>query len=252
MGIPQPSDILAATLSSITHSLSAVPPTILPLFHTAAASLLSQHTPEEALARALALISGYKQDLKQRSLLCGFEGWITLKIESTIEFRNSGFIWSFLKKNLGQDVIDRIKGMRVFKNRKGAVMDVGEEFYEQVCSIFQGNRTFICEKATELPELMEEGVYMNDGNSNFNNNNSFNNAGANGGNGFGNGFGNGKAKGGKELEVFVGRLPFNLREEDIRSYFREKGVETERIMLLYSGFSFFYYNLYLFLYFERS
>lgn len=195
--------------------------------------------------------------MKQRSLICGFEGWITVKIESEVEFRSSGFIWSFLKKNLGPEVIDRVKGMRLYKNRKGAVTDVGEEFYEQVCNIFQGNRTFTCEKATELPELMEEGVYVNDGNNNFNNNNSYNNGG-NGGNGHGNGYGNGngngasngfgngasngKPKPGRELEVFVGRMPLNLREEDIKKYFKEKGVEAERVMILYSGYNFIYKN----------
>jgi hypothetical protein len=247
VGIPQPSDILAATLTSITHSLNAVPSTILPLFNSAANSLLSEQTPVEALSRALALISGYKQELKQRSLLCGFEGWITLKIESAVEFRNSGFIWTFLKKNLGQNVIDRIKGMRMFENKKGVVVDVGEEFFEQVCDIFKGNRTFKCEKATELPDLMEEGGFGNDGNNSSNNNfnrsngfNSFNNNfNGNGSNRSGLNNGNGKPKGGKELEVFVGRLPYNVREEDIRNYFKEKGVETERVMLLYSGFKFF-------------
>jgi len=52
----------------------------------------------EALARALACISGYKDKLKQRSMLGSFEGYVTYVMKCLNPFRNFGYIWSIMKR----------------------------------------------------------------------------------------------------------------------------------------------------------
>lgn len=53
---------------SLGRSLAQVSPTVIPLFAEAAAQLIEEKGPEEALAAALAIISGVTE-LKTRSLL---------------------------------------------------------------------------------------------------------------------------------------------------------------------------------------
>ena len=51
---------------------------VLPLFVETSKEILKKHTPEDALCRALALITGYTQKMMQRSLLCSAEGYVTI------------------------------------------------------------------------------------------------------------------------------------------------------------------------------
>ena len=57
--------------------------------------------PTEALARALACVSGYKDKLKSRSLMGGFEGYVTYVLRSSIAFKAFGYFFYFIySKNI--------------------------------------------------------------------------------------------------------------------------------------------------------
>ena len=47
--------------------------------------------PTEALARALACVSGYKDKLKSRSLMGGFEGYVTYVLRCSTAFKAFGY-----------------------------------------------------------------------------------------------------------------------------------------------------------------
>ena len=86
------------------------------LFTEVAKELISEIGPEESLARAIAFISGYTEKMKQRSVLCAIEGFVTVIVRSDKEFRSKGYIWNFLKREFGEEIEQHIKGMRMFKD----------------------------------------------------------------------------------------------------------------------------------------
>ena len=241
VGTPQPCDIIKASVRDITNGLKQVSDEVLPLFETAADELIKELGAEGSLARALAYISGHTEKLKQRSLLCAFEGWVTFIIKSQMEFRNIGFVWTFIRNNIDFETVNKIKGMRAFKDMTGAAFDVPEEcqkFFEE----FQiQNHNFTIEKALILPDLIDENPTFNSNNNGsdvrngrnngFNGNNS-NFGRNNGNNGNNNNF---SFKGKKELEVFIGNLGYNANYEDVTEFFKQNGVFFVNLSLLFSG-----------------
>lgn len=80
--------------------------------------MIEEVGPIESLSRALAYISGYTQEFKQRSLLCAIEGFITYTVKTDIEFRGLSYIWTYLKKFFPLEVVDSIRGiyyLNIFK-----------------------------------------------------------------------------------------------------------------------------------------
>lgn len=100
---------------------------VLGIFKEVSVSLLAEFGAEEALERAIAFISGFTEKLKQRSLLCCLEGYVTYIARTSSEFRGPGYIWGWLKNNFKPEVTDRVKGMKKLADSKGAVFDVAEE-----------------------------------------------------------------------------------------------------------------------------
>ena len=52
---------------------------------------MDEMDPTEALARALACVSGYKDKLKSRSLMGGFEGYVTYVLRCSTAFKAFGY-----------------------------------------------------------------------------------------------------------------------------------------------------------------
>lgn len=240
VGTPQPVDIIKSSVRDISQGLKQVSNDVLPLFDQAAEELIKELGPQNALARALAYISGHTEKLKQRSLLCAFEGWVTYVIKSQMEFRNIGFVWTFVRNNFDPETVNKIKGMRAFKDRKGAAFDIPEDAQVAFEDFQSNNPNFTVEKALALPDLMDENPTFN-GYSNNNNQNENDNRG--------NGFQNRRNfafKGKKELEVFIGGLAYNVNYNDVNDFFKQNGVIFDNLNLLYAGmiilkiFMFFY------------
>jgi len=106
VGAPQPDDIIAASCRNISTSLKSVQVEASAVFKEVASDLIQEVGAVEALSRALAHISGYTEKMKQRSLLCSMEGYITYIVKSNSEFRNLGYIWSFLKNLFPLEIVD--------------------------------------------------------------------------------------------------------------------------------------------------
>lgn len=71
-------------MRDIKTALNSVNKDVLSLFRESAKEILKDFGPEESLERALAYISGYTQgnQVKQRSLITSYEGFITYTINS--------------------------------------------------------------------------------------------------------------------------------------------------------------------------
>lgn len=227
VGTPQPIDIVKASVRDIVFGLKQVPSDVLPLFENATQELIDELGPNLALGRALAYISGYTEKLKQRSLLCAFDGWVTFIIRSKMEFRNIGFVWNFVRNNVDPDIYNKIKGMKSFKDKKGAAFDVPEDCQIYFENFQSKNPNFTIEKALTLPDLMDENPTFNNmsngyGNNFENNRNNLRNT-------------NFSFKGKKELEVFIGNLGYRANYNEVADFFQNKGVVFDNLNLLYAG-----------------
>lgn len=124
--------------------------------------LIDEVGAEEALSRAIAYISGYTGNLKQRSLLSSFENYITYMISTTEAFRSVGYVWSFIRNNFSQQCNDSIKGMKKLKSNKGCVFDVAvehcKEFNDYIEKFDKGeiNRGLKIEIPKQLPDLDDD------------------------------------------------------------------------------------------------
>lgn len=124
IGTPQPKDIIAASARDVIRGMEKVPKEVYEIFMTNSKDLLDSEDPVVALAKALAYISGHTEKLKQRSILCAFEGYVTFLIETNVELRSMGYVWNFMRNNFSQDIINSVKGMKLLADRKGVVFDV--------------------------------------------------------------------------------------------------------------------------------
>lgn len=206
IGAPQPNDIILASARDSSQSFEKVDKQVLPFFKDIAQEIISKYSSEEAVCRALAIISGYTKNLKQKSLLNSNEGMVTIKLTGNIEGISKGThtILRTLKKNFGHEIINLMRSMKIMKNENGVVFDIPEtfkeEFFNQVQNL-ENNTELVIELCQELPELKEIGLRDNRGyvNNNYSRENGNNQNGyrnydnSRGGRGYGNtsrGYGN--------------------------------------------------------------
>ena len=118
IGVPQPEDVIKASSKGILKNLDQVNDKVLPLFEEAAQALIEKcgNDSKKAVAMTLAYLSGqYKAVLGNRSLLTGQEKYITVQIKFDKQFMGISYVWSVMRKFLPEDIVQNIKGMRMFK-----------------------------------------------------------------------------------------------------------------------------------------
>ncbi|TSP25434.1 Nucleolar RNA helicase 2 [Bagarius yarrelli] len=123
VGVPTANDIIKSSSKDAVRFLDSVPPSAVEHFRAAAERLIEERGAVEALAAALAHISG-ATSLEQRSLLNSDalpnegEGVIefnnhrvytTLVLNCSLEMHNIGFAWRGLKEQLGEEIDEQIK-----------------------------------------------------------------------------------------------------------------------------------------------
>lgn len=161
IGVPQPADIIKASARDVVQSLEKVNPEVLELFEDVSNELVERFGAKEALKRAFAYISGTTEKVKQRSLLCSAEGFITYCLESEETINYVAYVWRILKGHLPESVTESIRGMRLAKSKKIAIFDVKEDDKESMNQIIElgesGRNRWKVYIATELPEMEETG-----------------------------------------------------------------------------------------------
>jgi ATP-dependent RNA helicase DDX21 len=80
---PSVAAVMEAAGKMAVKALSAVDPLLLPFFQLQAQELIASRGGPEALAAALALVSGHTEPPTSRSMLTGEEGVVTLRMERT-------------------------------------------------------------------------------------------------------------------------------------------------------------------------
>uniref|UniRef100_A0A4W4ERI9 RNA helicase n=1 Tax=Electrophorus electricus TaxID=8005 RepID=A0A4W4ERI9_ELEEL len=161
VGVPTANDIVKSSSKDAVRYLDSVPAAALEYFRSAAVRLIEERGAVEALAAALAHISG-ATSLEQRSLLNSDAGFTTLVLTCSQEMHNIGYAWRGLKEHLGEEIDCHIKGMTFLKGKKGVCFDVPAEKLKEIQDKWQDGRRWQLTIATELPEL-EENIRRNRG-----------------------------------------------------------------------------------------
>lgn len=211
MSAPRPEDIIKATTEDALQQIDTVNPDVLPLFAESAQELIEKHGATNAVAAALAFVSGYHQGVPSRSLLSAMEGFTTLMFQIDREIQHPGYVRSIIKREFPELGYEDCRAWRMTSDYCGVVFDVVSSKVEvkedgQVLLAgrpYNGNRGVSLVSLKELPELAErEQRDFGNGRGNgrgygggygggYNNNNNRNNRNGNGGGNYRNGGGYG-------------------------------------------------------------
>ncbi|XP_051883357.1 nucleolar RNA helicase 2 isoform X1 [Pristis pectinata] len=157
VGVPTAAEIIKASCKDAIRSLDSVPASVSEHFRAAAEKLIEKRGALDALAAALAHISGAKS-FEQRSLLNSEKGYTTMVLECSVEMHNIGFAWRGLKEQLGETVENQVKGMQFLKGKMGVCFDVPQDAVESIKGNWQDSRRWKLTIANELPELENDRI----------------------------------------------------------------------------------------------
>lgn len=154
IGAPQQDELIRASADDAVRSLDEVKADVIDYFVPSAKELIESRGAENALAAALAFISG-TTEIISRSMLTSQTGYTTYILKQNFELRGTGLIWSILKRHLDQSVTNCIRGMRMCKDKMGCVFDVPSDKVKIIEECWKGDARSTLEPIKELPELCE-------------------------------------------------------------------------------------------------
>ncbi|XP_071344776.1 nucleolar RNA helicase 2 [Trachinotus anak] len=165
VGVPTANDIIKSSSKDAVRFLDSVPPTAIGYFRASAEKLIEERGAVDALAAALAHISG-ATSLEQRSLLNSDAGYTTMQLVCSQEMHNLGYAWRTIKEQLGEQIENHIYRMTFLKGRAGVCFDVPVDKVKEIQENWKDGRRWQLTAATELPEL-EEKQFNNRGDRGF-------------------------------------------------------------------------------------
>ncbi|KAK2854151.1 hypothetical protein Q5P01_006812 [Channa striata] len=155
VGVPTANDIIKSSSKDAVRFLDAVPVTAIGYFRASAEKLIEERGAVEALAAALAHISG-ATSLEQRSLLNSDVGYTTMQLVCSQEMYNLGYAWRTIKEQLGEQIENHICRMTFLKSKTGVCFDIPTDKVKEIQENWKDGRRWQLTVATELPELEEK------------------------------------------------------------------------------------------------
>ncbi|XP_057704800.1 nucleolar RNA helicase 2 isoform X2 [Corythoichthys intestinalis] len=152
VGVPTANDIIKSSSKDALRFLDSVPATAVEYFRESAEKLIEEKGAVDALAAALAHISG-ATSLEQRSLLSSDAGYTTMQLVCSQEMHNMGYAWKSIKEQLGEEVEKYIHRMTFIKGKMGVCFDVPVDKVKEIQEGWKDGRRWHLTVATELPEL---------------------------------------------------------------------------------------------------
>ncbi|KAI8078639.1 P-loop containing nucleoside triphosphate hydrolase protein [Halteromyces radiatus] len=123
MSAPRPEDIIKATVEDCFKSIDSVNPNVLPLFTESAQKLIEKHGAEEAVASALAYMTGYHKGVPSRSLMTSMENQTTLYFNVGQTINHPGYIRNIINREYPDITFEDARGWRMTMDRTGVVAD---------------------------------------------------------------------------------------------------------------------------------
>ncbi|XP_064617477.1 nucleolar RNA helicase 2-like isoform X2 [Liolophura sinensis] len=161
IGAPTTDDLIKAVASDATRALDDVTNETVEHFRESAEKLIEEKGAINALACALAVISG-STTIVSRSLLSSKQGYTTYLFRTNMEMRGASYCWRSLERNL-PDVKELAQSMRMCLDKMGCVFDMPSEHDEYIQNTWTDGKFDTLVKATELPELLESFSYRGGG-----------------------------------------------------------------------------------------
>ncbi|KAM4592282.1 nucleolar RNA helicase 2 [Odontesthes bonariensis] len=155
VGVPTANDIIKSSSKDAVRFLDSVSVTAIEYFRNSAEKLIEERGAVDALAAALAHISG-ATSLAQRSLLNSDAGYTTVQMTCSQEMHNLGYAWRSIKEQLGENFENDIQRMTFLKGRTGVCFDVPADKVKEIQDNWKDGRRWQLTVATELPELEEK------------------------------------------------------------------------------------------------
>ncbi|KAG0188945.1 hypothetical protein DFQ28_004125 [Apophysomyces sp. BC1034] len=124
MSAPRAEDVIKATTEDAFKSIDLVKPEVLPFFVESARLLINKHGAEEAVASALAFMTGYHQGVPSRSLLSSMEGHTTIYFKFAYTIQSPGYARTLLSNEFPKLVHEDCTSWRMTKDMMGVVVDV--------------------------------------------------------------------------------------------------------------------------------
>ena len=129
IGNPQPVDIVHAATEQALVAMREVHREVFPMFQEAAERILKDKEPVDVVAAALAVITGYTEPFKSRSLLGSAEGYTSLLLKSDREIFSPGYVKGALRGFLSEEEIGRVRDIAICTTG-GAVVDLPADIAE--------------------------------------------------------------------------------------------------------------------------
>jgi len=150
---PKAEELMDLKKEEIMESLKEISPEARDVFLDSADALIESDGAREALATALAALSGVKTC--QRSLLTGAEKQSTLIMTSRAGFRTKGFVYRVLENRLGGEMKEKVTSVSLSANGDSAVFDIPTEDKDTVLVNFGSDNREWIEECSEIPPLQE-------------------------------------------------------------------------------------------------
>ncbi|XP_067408745.1 nucleolar RNA helicase 2-like [Emydura macquarii macquarii] len=154
VGVPTATEIIKASSKDAIRCLDSVPQTAIDYFKDSALWLIEEKGAVEALAAALAHISG-ATSIEQRSLLNSDVGFVTMTLQCSEEINNISYAWRGLREQLGDEIDRKVNRMCFLKGKMGVCFDIPAVDLRQIQGKWQDSKHWHLTVAAQLPELAE-------------------------------------------------------------------------------------------------
>ena len=121
--LPSATEIMKASIKDAIRLLDSVPPIVISHFKQSAEKLIVEKGAVEALAAALAHISG-AASVDQLSLINSEAGSVIMILWCSTEVPNIRYAWKELKEQLDEAIDSKVKGMVFLKGKHGVCFDI--------------------------------------------------------------------------------------------------------------------------------
>lgn len=128
------------------------------LFEEKADELLAQMSAKQALAAALACITGHTKPPRRTSLMSGVPDYVTVQFTSINLIRAKGYVWNALNRDFAEDIANNIKQLTLTEDSMGACFDLPIAGLDVLNELIEsGNCPYSTPKT--LPKL-QQSAYM--------------------------------------------------------------------------------------------
>ncbi|XP_004680884.1 PREDICTED: ATP-dependent RNA helicase DDX50 [Condylura cristata] len=153
VGVPSTMDLVKSKSMDAIRSLASVSYAAVDFFRPSAERLIEEKGAVDALAAALAHISG-ASSFEPRSLITSDKGFVTMTLENQEEIQGVSCAWKELNRKLSSNAVSQITRMCLLKGNMGVCFDVPTAESERLQAEWHDS-DWILSVPSKLPDIEE-------------------------------------------------------------------------------------------------